>query len=116
MKTKHMIPDLYLLCPLDSILVGVVANLALEVTQGFVTKVINIDLQRFLKQSAMGHSWLLFGDMTQRVSQKSKTDQWRSFAGLLLPVLIIGSVVGGPSLSAKCMLWRSLGRQRAPTS
>ena len=116
MKTKHMIPDLYLLCPLDSILVGVVANLALEVTQGFVTKVINIDLQRFLKQSAMGHSWLLFGDMTQRVSQKSKTDRWRLFAGLLLPVLIIGIVVGGPSLSAKCMLWRSSGRRRAPTS
>ncbi len=72
MKVKHMITDLYLLCPLDSILAGVVANLALEVTKGFVAKVINVGLQWLLKQSAMGHSWLLSGDMMQCVS-RSKT-------------------------------------------
>ena len=31
-KIKHMITDLHLLCPLDSILAGAVANLALEAT------------------------------------------------------------------------------------
>jgi serine/threonine protein kinase len=44
-KIKHMITDLHLLCPLDSILAGVVANLALEVTQEFVIHAINDGLQ-----------------------------------------------------------------------
>jgi hypothetical protein len=55
----------------------------------------------------MGHLWLLSVDMTQHVS-RSKTDWWWLFAGLLLPALIIGSVVGGPPLSAKCIILAAL--------
>jgi hypothetical protein len=45
--------------------------------------------------------------MMQRVS-RSKTDRWWLFANLLLLALIIGSMVGGRLLSAKCIIMPAL--------
>jgi hypothetical protein len=41
-------------------------------------------------------------------NSKSKTDRWWSFAGSVLPAPVIGSLVGGPSLSAKCIIVAAL--------
>lgn len=41
-------------------------------------------------------------------NSKSKTDRWWSFAGSVLPAPVIGSLVGGPSLSAKCIIVTAL--------
>ena len=46
-------------------------------------------------------SWLLS-------SSKSKTDRWWSFAASVLPAPVIGSIVGGPALSSKCILIAAL--------
>ena len=102
-----MITELYLLCPLVSVLAAAVANLALEETRGFATRAINVGVRRFSKRSAVGRTWLSSVEMTQRLS-RSKTDRWWSFAGSVLPAPIIGSVVGGPSLSAKCIIVAAL--------
>ena len=59
------------------------------------------------KRSAIGRMWLSSVEMTQRVSQ-SKTDRWWSFAGSVLPAPIIGSIVGSPSLRAKCIIVTAL--------
>jgi hypothetical protein len=102
-----LITELYLLCPLISVLAAAVANLALEETRGFATRAINVGVRRFSKRSAVGRTWLSSVEMTQRVS-RSKTDRWWSFAGSVLPAPIIGSFVGGPSLSAKCIIVAAL--------
>lgn len=102
-----LITELYLLCPLVSVLAAAVANLALEETRGYATRAINVGVRRFSKRSAVGRTWLSSVEMTQRVSQ-SKTDRWWSFAGSVLPAPIIGSIVGGPSLSAKCIIVTAL--------
>ena len=52
-------------------------------------------------------TWLSSVEMTQHVS-RLKTDRWWSFAGSVLPAPIIGSFVGGPSLSAKCIIVAAL--------
>lgn len=41
-------------------------------------------------------------------NSKSKTARWYSFAGSVLPAPIIGSIVGGPVLSAKCIVVAAL--------
>ena len=58
---------------------------------------------RFLKQSAEGQTWLLSVEVMQHVSG-SKTDWWWLFTMSVLPAPLIGSVVGGPSLSTKCII------------
>ena len=49
-----LITELYLPCPLTSLLAAAVANLALEETRGFATLAINVVVRRFSKRSAVG--------------------------------------------------------------
>ena len=102
-----VVTELYLLCPLVSVLSAAVANLALEETRGFASRAINVGVRRFSKSGMVGRTWLSSSEQVQRNS-KSKTDRWWSFAGSVLPAPIIGSVVGGPSLSAKCIIVAAL--------
>lgn len=99
--------ELYLFFPLLSVLAAAVSNLALEETQGFCQRAINVGVRRFSKSSSVGRSWLSSSEQVQRNS-KSKTDRWWSFAGSVLPAPIIGSIVGGPALSAKCIIIATL--------
>ncbi len=62
---------------------------------------------RFLKRSAEGQTWLFEVEMTHHM-WRSKTDRRWSFAGSVLPAPLIGSAVGGPSLSAKCIIVAAL--------
>jgi len=58
-------------------------------------------------EDLVGQTWLSTSEQVQRNS-KSKTDRWWYFAGSVLPAPIVGSLVGGPSLSAKCIVIASL--------
>ncbi|KAL7545705.1 hypothetical protein ACHAWF_009058 [Thalassiosira exigua] len=102
-----MITELYLLLPLVSVLAAAVANLALEETRGFANRAINVGVRRFSKSGKVGRTWLSSSEQVKRNSQ-SKTDRWWSFAGSVLPAPIVGSVLGGPSLSAKCIVVAAL--------
>jgi len=98
-----MVTELYLFFPLVSVLAAAVSNLALEETRGFASRAINVGVRRFSSSGTVGRSWLSTSEQVVRNS-KSKTDRWWSFAGSVLPAPILGSVVGGPSLSAKCII------------
>jgi len=102
-----MITELYLLCPLISVLAAAVSNLALEETKGFASKAVNVGVRRFSKSGMVGRTWLSSSEQVQKTS-KAKTDRWWSFAGSVLPAPIIGSILGGPSLSAKCIVVAAL--------
>jgi len=102
-----MLTEIYLFCPLVSVLAAAVANLALEETKGFAARAVNVGVRRFSKRSMVGQTWLSTSEQVQRNS-KAKTDRWWSFAGSVLPAPIVGSLVGGPSLSAKCIVIASL--------
>lgn len=99
--------EIYLLCPLASVLAAAVANLALAETKDFSAKAVNVGVRRFSKSGMVGRTWLSSSEQIQKNS-KSKTDRWWSFAGSVLPAPIIGSLLGGPSLSAKCIVVAAL--------
>ena len=102
-----LITEIYLFCPLVSVLAAAVSNLALEETKGFAYKATNVGIRRFSKSRTVGQSWLSSSEQVQRNS-KAKTDRWWSFVGSVLPAPIIGSILGGPSLSAKCIVVAAL--------
>lgn len=102
-----MITELYLFFPLVSVLSAAVANLALEETKGFSNRAINVGVRRFSKSGMVGRTWLSSAEQVKNNS-KSKTARWYSFAGSVLPAPIIGSIVGGPVLSAKCIVVAAL--------
>lgn len=99
--------ELYLLCPLVSVLAAAVANLALEETREFAGRAINVGVRRFAKSGNVGRTWLSTSEQIVRGS-KLKTDRWWSFAWSVLPAPIIGSIVGGPNLSTKCIVVAAL--------
>lgn len=99
--------ELYLLCPLVSVLSAAVANLALEETRRYATRAINVGVRRFSKKGMVGQTWLSSVEQVKFNSQ-SKTAAWINFAGTVLPAPVIGSLLGGPSLSTKCIVVAAL--------
>jgi hypothetical protein len=99
--------ELYLLCPLVSVLAAAVANLALEETREFAGRAINVGVRRFAKSGNVGRTWMSTSEQIVKGS-KLKTDRWWSFAWSVLPAPIIGSIVGGPNLSTKCIVVAAL--------
>jgi len=72
-NSVQFVTELYLFCPLVSVLAAAVANLALEETRGFATRAINIGVRRFAKSGLVGRTWLSSSEQVQKNS-KSKTD------------------------------------------
>ncbi|KAL7448140.1 hypothetical protein ACHAWC_000952, partial [Mediolabrus comicus] len=103
----QLMTELYLLCPLVSVLAAAVANLALEETREFAGRAINVGVRRFAKSGSVGKTWMSTSEQIQKGS-KLKTTRWWSFAFSVLPAPIIGSVVGGPNLSTKCIIVAAL--------
>lgn len=77
-------------------------------TKGFASKAVNVGVRRFSKSGMVGRTWLSTSEQVQKNS-KSQTVRWWSFAGSVLPAPIIGSILGGSSLSAKCIVVAALG-------
>lgn len=103
----QLMTELYILCPLVSVLAAAVANLALEETREFAGRAINVGVRRFAKSGSVGRTWMSTSEQIQKGS-KLKTTRWWSFAWSVLPAPIIGSVVGGPTLSTKCIIVAAL--------
>eukprot|EP00579_Thalassiosira_antarctica_P029473 CAMPEP_0202029820 /NCGR_PEP_ID=MMETSP0905-20130828/64177_1 /ASSEMBLY_ACC=CAM_ASM_000554 /TAXON_ID=420261 /ORGANISM="Thalassiosira antarctica, Strain CCMP982" /LENGTH=297 /DNA_ID=CAMNT_0048593597 /DNA_START=134 /DNA_END=1024 /DNA_ORIENTATION=+ len=76
--------ELYLFCPLVSVLSASVSNLALEETRGFATSAANVGQRRFSKNNKIGKNWVSSSEQVQRNS-RAKTERWWSFAGSVLP-------------------------------
>mmetsp|Transcript_4233 Transcript_4233/g.9575 ORF Transcript_4233/g.9575 Transcript_4233/m.9575 type:complete len:240 (-) Transcript_4233:475-1194(-) len=72
-NSVQFVTELYLFCPLVSVLAAAVANLALEETRGFATRAINIGVRRFAKSGLVERKWLSSSEQVQKNS-KSKTD------------------------------------------
>lgn len=102
-----LMTELYLLCPLVSVLSAAVANLALEETRGFASRAVNVGVRRFSKSGNVGRTWLSSSEQVQRNS-RAKTERWWSFVGSVLPAPVVGSILGGPLFSTKCIVVAAL--------
>ena len=103
----QLMTELYLVCPLLSVLAAAVANLALEETKEFANRAINVGVRRFAKSGNVGRTWMSTSEQIVKGS-KLKTERWLSFGWSVLPAPIIGSIFGGPNLSTKCIVVAAL--------
>jgi len=90
----QLVTELYLLCPLLSILSAALASLALQETMSYSSKAISIGQRRFAKSGLVGRTWLSATEQIERSSKRS-TDRWKSFSFAVLPAPIIAAVVPG---------------------
>lgn len=90
----QVMTEIYLCCPLLSILSAAVSSLALQETTSFAQRAIGIGNRRFARSGIVGQTWL---SSTEQIDLKSKTSssKWRSFSAAVLPAPLIGALVPG---------------------
>jgi len=86
--------EIYLLCPLVSVLAAAVASLALQETKSFAQRAIGVGNRRFARSGLVGRTWL---SSTEQIEGKSQTtlEKWKTFSLSVLPAPLIGSIVPG---------------------
>mmetsp|Transcript_10503 Transcript_10503/g.23547 ORF Transcript_10503/g.23547 Transcript_10503/m.23547 type:complete len:640 (+) Transcript_10503:193-2112(+) len=102
----QLVTELYLFCPLISVLSAAVAGLALQEIRQFTSRAISVGNRRFAKSGIVGRTWL---SSTELIDKKSAgtSDRWRSFGLGVLPAPIFGALVPG-ALATKCIVVAAL--------
>ena len=102
----QMVTEIYLFCPLISVLSAAVANLALQEVRQFSSRAISVGNRRFAKSGIVGRTWL---SSTELIDKKSAnvSDRWRSFGFGVLPAPILGALIPGV-LATKCIVVAAL--------
>lgn len=90
----QMMTEVYLCCPLISILAAAVSNLALQEVRSFTRRAIAVGNRRFSKNNLVARTWL---SATEQIEGKSKSSlkKWQGFAWSVLPAPILASLVPG---------------------
>lgn len=101
-----VVTELYLLCPLISVLGASVASLSLQETRLYSSRAISVGNRRFAKGGLVGRTWLSASEQIEKSSQQT-SERWKSFALSVLPAPFIGSIIPGP-LSTKAVIVSAL--------
>lgn len=92
--------EIYLVCPLISILSAAVASLAVQDTKFFATRATSVGNRRFARSGLVGRTWQSSAEQIKSKSSSTNV-KWRSFCLNVLPAALIGVIVPGASLAAK---------------
>jgi hypothetical protein len=86
--------EIYLLCPIISVLASAVAGLAVQEVKSYCSTAIGVGNRRFARSSIVSRSWL---SATEMIVLKSKNDvtKWRSFFFSVLPAPVLGALIPG---------------------
>jgi hypothetical protein len=90
----QLVTEVYLCCPLISVLAAAVASLALQETKTFAQRAIGVGNRRFARSGLVGRTWLSSTEQVERRSQ-SYVAKWRSFSWAVLPAPLLGALVPG---------------------
>lgn len=101
-SNTQLVTELYLLCPLVSVLAAAVASLALQETKILCSRAISVGNRRFAKSGLVGRTWLSATEQIQRSSDRT-SEKWRSFAWSVIPAPVIGALVPG-AISTKTIV------------
>ena len=90
----QLVTEVYLLCPLVSVLSAAIASLVYQETASYCQAATSIGNRRFAKSGLVGRTWL---SMTEQVERKSTgaRAKWQQFAASVVPAPIIGALVPG---------------------
>lgn len=104
---KSIVNEIFLVCPLISILSAAVSSLALQETKGFCQRAISVGNRRFARSGLVGRSWL---SASEQITSKTASGRkkWTNFCLTVLPAPILGSMVPGASLGTKAIIVAAL--------
>ncbi len=102
-----VVTEIYLVCPLVSVLSAAVASLSLQETRSFAQRAISVGNRRFARSGLVGRTWL---SAAEQITGKSigGREKWRSFCLSVLPAPLVGSLVPGTSLATKSIIVAAL--------
>ena len=92
--------EVFLFCPLVSVLAAAVASLALQETKFFCQRATTVGNRRFAKSGLVGRNWLSTAEQIVGKSTNGRS-KWRSFCLSVLPAPILGAIIPGASLATK---------------
>lgn len=99
--------EIYLACPLISVLSAAVCSLALQDTKAFAKRATSVGNRRFAKSGLVGRTWLSAGEQISGKSDNYRF-KWRTFCLSVLPAPILGAIVPGAALATKSIIVAAL--------
>lgn len=99
--------EVYLVCPLISVLAAAVCGLALQDTKVFAARAASVGNRRFARSGIVGRTWLSAGEQIIGKSTNYRK-KWRNFCFSVLPAPILGSLIPGATLATKSVIIAAL--------
>jgi hypothetical protein len=98
-----VVTEVYLACPLISVLAAAVASLALQETRFFCQRATSVGNRRWARSGLVGRSWL---SASEQIINKSKgaRSKWQTFSLSVLPAPIFGALIPGATLPTKAVI------------
>ena len=90
----QLVTEIYLFCPLISLLAAAVAALALQETKSLATRAMGVGNRRFARSGLVSRTWMSSTELIERKS-KAQYDKWVTFSLSVLPAPVIGAIVPG---------------------
>lgn len=99
--------ELYLLCPVASILSAAIAGLSYQETRTFCQTAIGVGNRRFARSGSVGRTWM---SASQQIATKSTTGRKKltTFAFSVLPAPLMGVLVPG-TIATKAIVIAAIG-------
>ena len=98
----QFVTEIYLVCPIASVLAAAVAALAAQETTNLASRAMSVGARRFASSSDVGRTWLSATEQISASTARSK-EKWRSFSVGVLPAPLLGVLCPG-ALSFKCIV------------
>jgi hypothetical protein len=102
-----ILDEVYLVCPLISVLAAAVCGLALQDTKLFAARATSVGNRRFARSGLVGRTWLSAGEQIVGKSTNNRK-KWRNFCFSVLPAPMVGSLVPGATLVTKSIIVAAL--------
>lgn len=105
-SSLQAVTEVYLLCPLLSVLSAAVAGLATQESAQQAERAISVGNRRFARSGRVGRTWLSASEQIQMTSLRYSA-QWRAFAFSVVPAPLMGALVPG-SLESRAIVIAAL--------
>ena len=104
---RVILDEVYLACPLVSVLAAAVCSLALQDTKTFSQRATSVGNRRFARSGLVGRTWL---SAAEQITGKSNNNRqkWKTFSLSVLPAPILGALVPGTSIATKSIIVTAL--------
>lgn len=100
---RMILNEIYLACPLISVLSAAVASLALQDTKSYSSRATNVGNRRFARAGLVGKTWLSSPEQITGKSDSAR-EKWRNFCLSVLPAPILGALIPGAALATKSII------------